>query len=127
THATLVHMALNFCADVHPLGSNDALLHIAPMSHGSGLYSVPAFMQGALQIVPSSGGFDEAETCALLEHHRNVVFFAAPTLVQRLSRHVAQHALTLPGLQCIIAAGAPFYIEDIKQAVRTLGPRIAQI
>lgn len=127
THANLINMALNFYADVQPVDDSDVLLHAAPMSHGSGLYSVPCFLKGGLQLVPSSGGFDEAETCEVLNHYRNVSLFAAPTMVNRLVKHVDQHGLCLPGLKCIIVAGAPFYVEDIKQAVRVLGPRIAQI
>lgn len=127
THVNLVNMALNFYADVQPVCETDALLHIAPMSHGSGLYSVPYFIKGALQIVPASGGFDEAEVCATLKHYRNVSFFAAPTMVQRLVRHAASHSPDLDGFKCMIAAGAPFYVEDIKSAVRTFGPRVAQI
>jgi len=127
THVNLVNMSLNFYADVQPVCETDALLHIAPMSHGSGLYSVPYFIKGALQIVPASGGFDEAEVCATLLRHRNVSFFAAPTMVQRLVRHAASHRPDLDGLKCMIAAGAPFYVEDIKSAVRAFGPRVAQI
>ncbi len=127
THVNLVNMALNFYADVQPVCETDALLHIAPMSHGSGLYSVPYFLKGALQIVPASGGFDEAEVCATLQRRRNVSFFAAPTMVQRLVRHADSHSPDLDGLKCMIAAGAPFYVEDIKSAVRAFGPRVAQI
>ncbi|NYT70255.1 class I adenylate-forming enzyme family protein [Pusillimonas noertemannii] len=127
SHANLVNMALNFYADVQPVDDTDVLLHVAPMSHGSGLYSVPCFLKGALQVVPSSGGFDEAETCELLQHYRNASLFAAPTIVQRLAEYVASRNAPLPGLKSIIVAGAPFYVEDIKQAVRVLGPRIAQI
>lgn len=127
THANLINMALNFYADVQPVCETDALLHVAPMSHGSGLYSVPYFIKGALQIVPASGGFNEAELCATMQNYQNVSLFAAPTMVQRLVKHIAAHPTTLPGLKCIVVAGAPFYIEDIKAAVHAIGPRIAQI
>lgn len=127
SHSNLINMALNFYADVQHMDDTDILLHAAPMSHGSGLYSIPAVLKGALQLVPESGGFDEAETCELLQHYRNVSLFAAPTMINRLVKHVADRGIALPGLKCIIVAGAPFYVEDIKRAVRVLGPRIAQI
>jgi long-chain acyl-CoA synthetase len=127
THSNLVNMALNFYADVESIRDTDVLLHVAPMSHGSGLYSIPCFLQGALQVIPESGGFNEAETCELLQHYRSVNFFAAPTIVQRLTHYVKSNTVDLPGLKTIIAAGAPFYVEDIKAAVSALGPRIAQI
>ena len=127
SHANLVNMALNFYADVQALDETDVLLHAAPMSHGSGLYSVPCFLKGALQVVPPSGGFDEAEVCEMLRSYSNVSLFAAPTIVKRLVKYVADNNVELPGLKSIIVAGAPFYIEDVKEAVRVLGPRVAQI
>ncbi|CAM5428823.1 AMP-binding protein [Eoetvoesiella caeni] len=127
THANLANMALNFYADVQPVCESDALLHVAPMSHGSGLYSVPYFIKGALQLIPASGSFNEAELCQVMQSHQNVSLFAAPTMVQRLVKHIAAHPTTLPGLKCMVVAGAPFYIEDIKAAVHAIGPRIAQI
>jgi acyl-CoA synthetase (AMP-forming)/AMP-acid ligase II len=39
THAVLLAMAMNFYADMSPLGPDDAILHAAPLSHGSGLYA----------------------------------------------------------------------------------------
>ncbi|MCK7491150.1 MAG: hypothetical protein MZW92_04890 [Comamonadaceae bacterium] len=42
------------------------LLHAAPMSHGSGLYTLPNIAVGATQLVPASRGFDVAEIDALL-------------------------------------------------------------
>lgn len=127
SHSNLVNMALNFYADVQAVSESDVLLHAAPMSHGSGLYSVPFFLKGALQLVPSSGGFDASETSRLLQQHHNVSLFAAPTMVNRLVKYVREHAIALPRLRTVIVAGAPFYVEDIKRAVQALGPRIAQI
>ncbi|MCZ2498705.1 AMP-binding protein [Xylophilus sp. Kf1] len=136
SHAHLVAMALAFQADLLPLDEHDVLLHLAPMSHGGGLYGVPAWMRGGLQVVPASGGFDAAEVFALLAHYRRVSLFAAPTMVNRLVRHAAAAAdgaeaggpaTTAPGLRCIVAGGAPFYVEDLKAAVARLGPRIAQM
>lgn len=86
-------------------------------------------MHSALQVVPASGGFDEAELVALLNHWPRASLFAAPTLIHRLVRHVRAHpgSDALPGLRRIFAGGAPFYVQDIKAAIATLGPRVAQI
>jgi len=127
THANLVHMALNFHADMLAIGADDAIVHVAPLSHGSGLYAIPYWMHGGLQVIPESGGFDEAELAALLRHHRNASLFAAPTIITRMVRHQAAHPGPLPGLRCLLAGGAPFYAQDIKAAVACFGPRIAQM
>lgn len=127
SHANLVGMCLNFYADVQAVQPGDAMVHVAPLSHGGGLYSIPYWLHGALQIVPDSGGLDEAELHGLLTHYRNVSLFASPTIVQRMVRHARQAGGPPPGLRTLIVGGAPFYTEDIKDAVACYGARVAQI
>ncbi|MDH2054018.1 AMP-binding protein [Achromobacter marplatensis] len=127
SHANLVGMCLNFYADVQAVQPGDAMVHVAPLSHGGGLYSIPYWLHGALQIVPDSGGLDEVELHGLLTHYRNVSLFASPTIVQRMVRHARQAGGPPPGLRALIVGGAPFYIEDIKDAVACFGARVAQI
>ncbi len=127
SHANLVNMALNFHFDLQAVTDSDVLLHAAPMSHGSGMYGIPYWMRGGLQVVPESGGFDEAELCALVSHWGSVSFFAAPTMLNRLVGHCRATRQVLPKLRTIFAGGAPLYVEDIKAAVDCLGGRIAQM
>jgi long-chain acyl-CoA synthetase len=127
SHANLISAAMHFYADVQSVDSDDVLLHVAPMSHGSGLYSIPYFIKGAMQLLPESGGLDEAELFALMAHYDKVSAFASPTIVQRLVQHARQHTATLTGLRALLVGGAPFYIEDIKSAVQCFGPRILQM
>ncbi|WP_419342986.1 AMP-binding protein [Achromobacter sp. PD1] len=127
SHANLFGMCLNFYADVQSVQPGDAMVHVAPLSHGGGLYSIPYWLHGALQIVPDSGGLDEDELSGLLTHYRNVSLFASPTIVQRMVRHARLAGGAPPGLRTLIVGGAPFYIEDIKDAVACYGARVAQI
>jgi acyl-CoA synthetase (AMP-forming)/AMP-acid ligase II len=127
THANMVSMAMHFYADVQTVASDDVLVHVAPMSHGSGLYSIPYFIKGAMQLVPESGGLDEPELFDLFNHYDRVSLFASPTIVQRLVQHAQQHQAKGPGLRAMLVGGAPFYVEDIKIAVQCFGPRIAQM
>ncbi len=127
SHANMVSMAMHFYSDVQSVDSDDILVHVAPMSHGSGLYSAPYFIKGALQVVPESGGFDEAELFDLFARYDKVSLFAAPTIVQRMAQYAQRHAVGSPGLRGIFVGGAPFYVEDIKKAVECFGPRVAHI
>jgi long-chain acyl-CoA synthetase len=43
THRALVMMILSYFADIDWISEHDCILHAAPMSHGSGLYSLPPF------------------------------------------------------------------------------------
>jgi long-chain acyl-CoA synthetase len=104
-----------------------SLLHAAPMSHGSGLYNFTHLAKGAAQVVPESGGFDAAETLGLLERHRGVSLFAAPTLVKRLADVAAETGARAAGLQTLVYGGGPMYLADIRRATEVLGDRFAQI
>lgn len=127
THANLVNVALNFLSDMQPVSQGDALVHVAPLSHGSGIYSIPYWIKGGTQILPESGGFDEIELFSLLDTHQRISLFAAPTMVQRMVRHANENNVRPAGLRALLVGGAPFYIEDIKAAVQCFGPKIAQV
>lgn len=132
THANLVAMALNFQSDVLNVDCDDTLVHVAPMSHGGGMYGIAYLIRGGLQVVAPSGGLDEAELMSLLGHYQRASLFAAPTIVTRMVAFIGTLGLPpnvdpCPGLRCMVTGGAPFYVEDIKAAVRLFGPRIAQV
>ena len=127
THGNLFAMAKCFLADVEAIAPGDALLHPAPLSHGSGLYLVPHVLAGAVSVVPESGGFDPAEIVELIGAWRQSCFFAAPTMVKRLVGDAAIGRAPLARLKAIVYGGGPMYVEDAKAAFAALGPRLAQI
>ena len=127
SHANLLAMSECFLACVEPVAPGDAILHAAPLSHGSGLYALPHVLRAAVNVVPDSGGFDPEEIVALLGHWPNARFFAAPTMVKRLIAHRALGHAQLENLKSIICGGAPMYVEDCKAAHAALGSRLAQI
>ena len=125
THRNLLFAAHAYFADMDRLGPQDAILHPAPLSHGSGLYGLPHFAAGALNVIPDSGGFDAAEIFDLLEHWPNASFFAAPTMLVRLAASPA--ARPPSSLKTIIYGGAPMYVADSLRAIELFGPRLYQL
>jgi long-chain acyl-CoA synthetase len=124
---SLIAQTLAYFADLVHVTGKDAILHAAPMSHGSGLYGLPYFAKGALSIVPESARFDPGEILELLDRWTGVSFFAAPTMMNRLVAEAEQKGSGLPGLHSIIYGGAPMYLPDIKRALDVCGPRVTQI
>ena len=51
SHGNLLAMTMSFFADMSFLGPDDAVLHAAPLSHGSGLYSLPNIAKGANNVI----------------------------------------------------------------------------
>ena len=125
THRNLLFASQAYFADIDQLGPGDAILHAAPLSHGSGLYGLPHFAAGAANVIPASGGFDAEELFDLLDRWPNASFFAAPTMIVRL---LASPAARPPRhLKTISYGGAPMYVADALRAIDLFGPRLYQL
>ena len=127
TFRNLLMASLSYFADIDPIGPDDSILHAAPLSHGGGLYGLPHVAGGAVSVIPASGGVDGAEIADLLGRWSGMSFFAAPTMVKRLSGDPAITDADLSNLKTIIYGGAPMYLADLEEALAVFGPRLAQI
>lgn len=127
THRNLLAMTMSCLAEVVRVRPGDAIIHAAPMSHGSGLYILPHVAAMGAQVIPESGGFDPAEAWALIGAHRRCVLFAAPTMVDRLATYAENHEVNSDNLKRIVVGGAPFYTDSAKRAIARIGPKIVQI
>ncbi|MEJ8574015.1 class I adenylate-forming enzyme family protein [Microbaculum marinum] len=125
THRNIVSMTFGYLADVDPTGPGDAVLHSAPMSHGSGLYILPHVCRAALNVVPESGGFEPEEIFRLINARPGTSMFAAPTMIKRMVEHPGD--LDPGALRTLVWGGAPMYVEDVKKALDRFGPRLAEI
>jgi long-chain acyl-CoA synthetase len=125
THRNMLFQAHAYFADIDKLAPGDTALHPAPLSHGSGLYGLPHFAAGAVNVIPESGQFDPAEIFELLDHWPNGSFFAAPTMIVRLLASPA--ARTPRHLKTITYGGAPMYVADCLRAIELFGPRLYQL
>lgn len=125
TQKNVMASILNYFSDVDVIAPGDAIIHAAPMSHGSGFYILPHVAHAGLNVVTESGGFDPAEIYTLVQAHRGATMFAAPTMVKRL--------VDFPGdadtrnLKTIVYGGGPMYVADCKAAMARFGYKLAQI
>ena len=127
TQRNLQAMTACYFIDVDEVASDDAIVYAAPMSHGAGMYNFPFMARGARHVVPTSGGFDPAELVALSRSVGRLCLFAAPTMVKRLVDHIAATGAPSDGFKTIVYGGGPMYLEDIRAALATMGPRFVQI
>jgi long-chain acyl-CoA synthetase len=125
THRNMLFQTQAYFADIDKLAPGDTALHPAPLSHGSGLYGLPHFAAGALNVIPESGSFEPAEIFELLDHWPGCSFFAAPTMLVRLLASPA--ARTPRNLKTITYGGAPMYVADCLRAIELFGPRLYQL
>jgi long-chain acyl-CoA synthetase len=127
THRNLLVASLSYYADIDWIAPTDAVLHAAPLTHGSGLYGLPHIARAANSVIPESGHFDPAEMTQLIKTWPGVSFFAAPTMLTRLLDNAAFAGADHANLKTIIYGGAPMYVADLKRALDLLGPRLQQI
>src|ERR1700693_2293688 len=111
SHRNLLAMSLCYFADVDQQSPWRAILHAAPMSHGSGLYALAHVLQASCHVIPESDGFDAAEVYALIGAWPESVFFAAPTMIRRLLDHPGDAPTA--NLKTILYGGGPMYLEDL--------------
>ena len=124
THRNLYWTSHARAAEVDAIAPGDAILHAAPMSHGSGLYLMAHIARLGINVVPESGGFDRMRFPADRAVARGSMF-AAPTMIRRLLACNAD--CNVEHIRALIFGGAPMYVEDTLKALERFGPRLVQI
>ena len=127
THRILLAMTMNFYADMSPLGPEDAILHAAPLSHGSGLYALANIGKAASNIILESKSFDPELIFRTIRDYGITNMFAAPTMVKLMVDSPAVDRYDHSSLKCLNYGGGPMLVEDLKQAMEKLGPCLVQL
>jgi len=128
THRNLLAMVLAYLADLRDLRSDHVVLHAAPLTHGSGLYALPAIARGATQVITTSRSFDPEEILATVRSRRVTdIAFLTPTMVKWLTEAHQGSPTPAQSLEHVVYGGAPMYREDLRAALQAFGPVFSQI
>ena len=127
SHRNLLTMTSCYVSDVDTPDERDAMVYAAPISHGAGLYGFACTLKAGRHLIPASGGFDPDELIALSRAPGRLTLFAAPTMVKRLVRRIADSGASPDGFRTIVYGGGPMYLEDIRESLDVMGPRFVQI
>ncbi len=127
THRNLIAMTMNYFADVYPLEREDVMFHAAPLSHGSGLWSLVAFAKGATHAILRADRFDPEAVFQTIQERRCTCAFLVPTQVNILLNSPALPRYDLSSLKCLSYGGSPMYLEDLKRALQVFGPVLVQV
>ena len=126
THRNLLFACHCYYADIDQIGPDDTMLHAAPLTHGSGLYSLAHIARGSHNVI-LPGSFDPERVLDAIAAHTNVAMFAAPTMVSRLINHGKAGSIDTRGLKTIMYGGAAMYVSDLKRALALFGPKLYQL
>ena len=125
THRNMLFQTQAYFADIDKLAPGRRGAASGAALARLGLYGLPHFAAGAVNVIPESGHFEPAEIFELLDHWPNASFFAAPTMIVRLLASPA--ARTPRSLKTITYGGAPMYVADCLRAIELFGPRLYQL
>lgn len=126
THRNLIAATVNCLADVFDFRSDDRVLHVAPLSHGSGLYMLPSLARGAENIISDRPSFQPDEILEMVAIERITAFaFVAPTMIVRLLDAAPRG--DIGSLRGVVYGGATIHLEHIKAAVERFGPIFHQL
>lgn len=126
THRNLIAASVNCVADIFDFRNDDVVLHVAPLSHGSGLYVIPSLMRGAANIISERPNFQPDEILDIVTAKGvTAIAFVAPTMIVRLLE--ARQRNDTHSLRGVIYGGAPIHLEHIRAAVARFGPIFHQL
>lgn len=106
------------------LDHNDALLHVGPLSHQSGILTGPALYQGARSVMMEH--FDPESFFKIVERERISRTILAPAVINMLANDPAAEKADLSSLKTIYYSGAPISPTVLRKAMQVFGPIFLQ-
>ncbi|HBY93844.1 MAG TPA: AMP-dependent synthetase [Chloroflexi bacterium] len=125
THRNRTTVTFNLLMEMGPHSQADCILHVAPLTHGTGMFLLPYFTRGACSIVLQE--FTPQLVCETVERERVTVFKLVPTILLRLLAFPELQHYDLSSLHTIIYGASPMPPEKLKQAVRIFGNVFMQL
>ena len=126
SHRNLIAASVNCLADVFAFQESDRVLHVAPLSHGSGLYLIPSLARGARNLIYDRANFRPEEVFDTIAREGiTVIAFVAPTMIVRFLEAAPRSDIAT--LRGVIYGGATIHLEHIRAAVARFGPIFHQL
>lgn len=127
THRNRFASLTNILADI--LGARpdagEAWCHAGPLTHASGLFSLPHFVLGGRQVILE--GWDPEALLEAIEHRGVTGTVLVPTMVARLLAHPGLSTERTANLRRLVYAGSPMPPEQVRQALARITPNMVQM
>ena len=128
THKTIATMTRSLLGDLYRFEPDDVVLHLAPMTHGSGTFLLPTICCGATTAISTSPAFDPADVVRTIrELGATCIAFLVPTMIVKLLGELEDPRRALSGIRHICYGGSPMYVDDLKRAIDAFGAILGQI
>ncbi|MGH3749798.1 MAG: AMP-binding protein, partial [Micromonosporaceae bacterium] len=120
--ASLNHMVSDVLGGLP--GGADTWIHAGPITHTSGLFTLPFFAYGARQLILPQ--WDPEALLDAIEHRGGTATALVPTMVSRLLALPECTPERTANLRLLGYAGAPMPPEQIRQALDRITPNMVQ-
>ena len=127
THGNLTFVAVSWLADLQRLEPEDVGLVAAPLTHGAGMMALAFVMKAAAQVILQPSGFDTARFLDSVSRFGVTHTWLVPTQIRMVLDHPGLDDADLSTLKTVVYGGAPMYVEDLKEAIRRIGPVFVQL
>ncbi|WP_028931854.1 class I adenylate-forming enzyme family protein [Pseudonocardia asaccharolytica] len=126
SHRNLCASTMNALADMCDFQPEDVALHVAPLSHGSGLYTLPSIARGSRNHVYAGKSFDAHDVLTTIDREQvTIIAFLAPTMIHMLVEAVPERRTS--SLRRIVYGGAPIDPRLAQEAIDRFGPIFVQL
>jgi long-chain acyl-CoA synthetase len=126
SHRALLAMTWRYYADVGFLTVDDTMIHVAGLTHASGLYHIPHVARGSRNVIPAFRTFDASQVLALVAEHQNVAMIVSPQMLSELTRQAERSCFQSSTLRTLFYGSAPTRPAELKRAVSAFGPVLWQ-
>lgn len=125
THRAWMSATRDWFYQLPPVVMGDAMLHVGPISHGSGYLFLPIWLGGGTNVLEPS--FDARGVLEGLRTGGITYFFAVPTMLADIIHRVGGEPQHLPGLKVVMVSGAPISEKTARAAHTVLGDVLYQM
>jgi acyl-CoA synthetase (AMP-forming)/AMP-acid ligase II len=125
THRAWMSATRDWFYQLPPVSIGDAMLHVAPISHGSGYLFLPIWLGGGCNVLEPA--FDAPNLIAKLKNERIAYFFAVPTMLADIAHRVDGVRQDLPDLKVVMVSGAPISAKTAIAAHDVFGETLYQM
>lgn len=114
----------DLCSRALGFGPGEAVLHVAPLTHGSGFLLLPTLMAGGRTVL--CGSFDPARTAALIGSEGVTGMFLVPSMIRMLLDALPPGWRAPASFRRLYYAGSPIDPDTLREAVGAFDGRLVQ-
>jgi acyl-CoA synthetase (AMP-forming)/AMP-acid ligase II len=127
THKNIEAVALGHLSNIDQAKHGDVIMHVGPLSHGSGLCGLHHIVKGNTHVLLAPGSIDPDNVIDVIKAEGVTTAFMVPTMITRLLDAAPRRQHDLGSLHTIMYGGAPASPALIERARDVLGPVLVQL